>query len=152
LPIGAVGTSSGRTITEGELALLSSLLWTVGPVHTDDIVAGKGPFGARILPGPAVMGVLEGLYGRSDFHRRLVRDHQVRVIAVVGATVSYRGVVRAGDTLRVRAEVQGARPSSTARGRGTLELRLTGINQLDEEVAHIDRTVLFERSSSSGRQ
>jgi hypothetical protein len=36
LPVGVVEHSRARTITDGEFGLLTSLTWTIGPMHVDD--------------------------------------------------------------------------------------------------------------------
>ena len=72
LPLGEVAHSRARTITDGEFGLLTSLTWTIGPMHVDEEHMKTTPFGRRILGGPVVAAVVSGLWYTScwdDFQR-----------------------------------------------------------------------------------
>ena len=66
-------------------------------------------------------------------------DHKISgdirwICGVAWEDVRWPHPVRAGDTLRARAETLGKRPSSQGSARGIVELRYTLLNQRDETV------------------
>ena len=53
LPIGEKSRSTGRTITEGEFALLTDITWTIGELHSNAVYGMQHTsFGERALGGP----------------------------------------------------------------------------------------------------
>jgi acyl dehydratase len=144
LPIGEVAYSRGRTITDGEFGLLTSLTWTIGPMHVDDEFMKTTQFGARVLGGPIVAAVVSGLWYTScweDFRR----TYRVRPIGALGLEARNRGPVYAGDTLRVQTTLAEARASKSKPGCGLLVFADEAFNQRDELIITMRRTLMFER-------
>lgn len=146
LPIGVVERSRGRTISEGDFTLLTSLTWTTGQMHANrEFMRERSQYGERILGGPVVVAVASGIQYQSHWHRFTER-YQVRVIAAVGVEAKYRGPVLPGDTLYVEVCLAEARPSRSRPGQGVLVFDDRVLNQRDELVLEMKRTLLFERT------
>lgn len=145
LPFGAKVRSQGRTIGEGEFALLSDLTWTTGEIHSNKEYMAGTPFGERLLGGPIVVAVVASLAALSPMNQRLHGEHGVRTIAALGIEADYRKPVFPGDTLWAETEVVAVRASKSRPGQGVLTMKDTGYNQRDEVVAEVTRTLLIER-------
>lgn len=146
LPVGDVELSQGRTVSEGEAALLHSLLWSLGPLHTDESAATAAGWPRRGIAGPVLAGLLTGLWvagtGQID---RLRRQHGMRLLAELGAESRYLKPAFFGDTLTVECRLAEARPSGSRPGQGVATFLLTGRNQGGEVVAELKSHMLFDR-------
>ena len=100
LPIGQKFKSRfGRTISEGDFALLTSMTWLHTPLFCDAEYMKSTPYGERILPGPCVLAVLIGLGHQSGFHQSLV-EAGFRGLGLIGfESVRFLSPVKPGDTL-----------------------------------------------------
>jgi acyl dehydratase len=146
LPIGVVERSRGRTISDGEFAILTSMTWTTGQMHANrEFMKKHSQFGERILGGPVVVAVASGIQYQSHWHR-FTEKYQVKAIAAVGVDAKYRGPVLPGDTLYVDVCLADARPSKSRPGQGVLIFDDKVVNQRDELVLEMRRTLLFERT------
>jgi len=146
LPIGIVERSRGRTISDGEFAVLTSMTWTTGQMHANkEFMKKRSQFGERILGGPVVVAVASGIQYQSHWHR-FTEKYQVKAIAAVGVDAKYRGPVFPGDTLYVDVCLADARPSKSRPGQGVLIFDDKVVNQRDELVLEMKRTLLFERT------
>jgi acyl dehydratase len=146
LPIDAVTRTRGRTLGEGECALLTSLTWTIGRFHTEKPYAETTTFGGITLAGAVVVAVAIGLINTSDFYRELDQKYGVKIIAVLGMKVQYRTGFRPGDTLWVETTLMKARATERRPERGILEFKDRVLNQRDETIAEMERQWLFERT------
>lgn len=145
LPIGSVERSPGRTVTAGELALLHSLCWVRGALHTDLEEARRGAYGDLIATGPVLVAVMAGLWSAGPQYRRLEDEYGVRLLAVLGSENRYLKPLRAGDTIHLESEFTAARASASQPGRGVLTLRDRALNQAGEVLAEVTNSMLFER-------
>jgi itaconyl-CoA hydratase len=146
LPIGVVERSRGRTITDGEFAILTSLTWTTGQMHANrEFMQKRSQFKERILGGPVVVAVASGIQYQSHWHR-FAEKYQVKAIAAVGVDAKYRGPVFPNDTLYVDVCLAEARPSRSRQGQGVLVFDDKVVNQKDELVLEMKRTLIFERT------
>src|SRR5437660_6583427 len=121
LPIGLVTRTRGRTLGEGECALLTDLTWTIGRFHAEREFAQTTAFGGVVLAGAVVVAVATGLINTSDFYRDLDREYRFKVVAALGSTVRYRAGFRPGDTLWVETTMTGARESKSNANRGVVD-------------------------------
>ena len=129
--------SLGRTITEMDNVLFSSLTLNTQPLHINEDFARKhSQFGQRIVNGLFSLALAVGIS---------VPDLTEGTIV---ANLSYENVTHPhplfhGDTLYVRSEVIDKRESRSKPDRGIIKLRHVGRNQDGVVVIEFVRTVLF---------
>jgi acyl dehydratase len=115
------------------------------PIHLDEQAAADGLFGGIIA---------SGWHSLSATMRLMVGSRLFAGAPIVGVGVDrlrYLKPVRAGDVLRVRAEVLELRPSGSQADRGYLVLRVVTVRQGDEPVLTQDWTLLVpSRAGSAG--
>jgi len=147
LPIGEKARSAGRTISEGEFALLTDLTWTTGELHTNkEYGAHETSFGERLLGGPIVAALVASLASNTTaLHRALHETYGVRTVAAMGIAAQYHTPVKPGDTLWADTWIDSIRPSKSRPGQAILTARDDGFNQNDELVIEVTRTLLVER-------
>jgi itaconyl-CoA hydratase len=146
LPIGVIERSRGRTITDGDFAVLTSMTWTTGQMHANrEFMKKNSQFGNMILGGPVVLAVASGIQYQSHWHRFTER-YQVRTLGALGVEARYRAPVFAGDTLWVDVCLESARHSNSRPGTGVLVFNDRVVNQRDELVLEMKRALTFERT------
>jgi acyl dehydratase len=128
----------GRTITEMDNVLFSTLTMNPQPLHTNQDFASRTQFGQRIVNGIFTMGVVVGL---------TVADLSQGTIV---ANLGYEHVVHPkpvfhGDTIYVETEVLEKRLSQSNPERGIVRLKHTGRNQREEVVCEVERITMFLR-------
>ena len=131
----------GRTLTEMDNVLFSSLTMNNQPLHLNEDFAQNTQFGARIVNGIFTMGLLVGL---------TVNDLTAGTIV---ANLGYENVVHPhpmyhGDTLYVETHVLNKRPSNSKPDRGIVTLKHIGKNQHGAVCIEVIRSVLFLRRMS----
>ncbi|MBI3964038.1 MAG: MaoC family dehydratase [Chloroflexi bacterium] len=148
LPKGQKFKSQGRTITEGDLSLLTNLTWTTSELHSNAEYMKGTQFGNVILAGPCVLACVIGLAGTSGFRQALHASGN-RLVAMLGfEEVKFKAPVLPGDTLRAETEIVDARASSSNPRRGILKIRDTCYKQTGEMVSESIRNAMFERVGS----
>jgi acyl dehydratase len=145
LPIGILNRTRGRTLVEGECALLTDLTWTIGRFHSEQEFAETTTFGGVVFAGALAVAVAMGLINTSDWYSDLSRFYGFKVVAALGMDVRYRHPFRAGDTMRVESTMVSARESSGRSERGVAEFEDRVLNQRGEVIAELHRHWLFER-------
>lgn len=146
VPIGDVERSQGRTVSEGEAALLHTLLWSLGRVHTDLTAARAAGWPGLGIAGPVLAGLITGLWvSGSTQIRRLEREHGIRLLVELGAENRYLRPAHFGDTIWVESRLEAARPSRSRPGHGIITFLLTGSNQAGQVIAEIRTQMLFDR-------
>jgi len=131
--------SLGRTITEMDNVLFSSLTMNTQPLHlNEDFAARQTQFGRRIVNGIFTLGLAVGITVPELTEGTII------------ANLSYESVRHPrpmfhGDTLYVESEVIEMRPSRSKPDRGIVRLRHVGRNQDGEVVIEFERTVLMLR-------
>ncbi|MFN8497834.1 MAG: MaoC family dehydratase [Anaerolineae bacterium] len=128
--------SLGRTVTEMDNVLFSSLTMNTQPLHINEDFAAQTQFGQRIVNGIFTLGLVVGL-----------TVHELTESTIV-ANLGYERVVHPaplfhGDTVYVETEVLDKRPSRSAPDRGIVRLKHVGKNQHGVVVVEVERTVLF---------
>jgi itaconyl-CoA hydratase len=136
----AVGTiikhDLGRTLTETDNILFSSLTMNHQPLHLNEDFASKTEFGRRIINGIFTLGVVVGI---------TVNDLTAGTIV---ANLDYKNVLHPnpmfhGDTLYVETEVLAMRESKSRPDCGIVTLKHAGRNQDGLVCIEVTRSVLF---------
>ena len=128
----------GRTITEMDNVLFSSLTMNDQPLHLDAEFARTTQFGCRIVNGIFTMGLVVGL---------TVADLTAGTII---ANLGYNNIrhprpVFHGDTITAQSKVLNKRLSKSRPQAGLVTLEQLGLNQHGEVVVELERTALFKR-------
>jgi len=147
IPVREKSRSYGRTITEGEFALLTDVTWTISELHSN-AVYGKvhTSFGERALGGPIVSALVASLAtNASPLTRRLSEEYGLRTVAAIGISARYLSPVLPGDTLWADTWLESIRPSKSRPGFGVATMRDDGINQNEALVTQVTRLLLVER-------
>jgi acyl dehydratase len=139
---GSIFETEGKTVSEAEI-LEFAFKYDPQSFHMDVEAAKEGPFGGLIASGIQTMAI--GL--------RLLLQAQV---FAPGASMGSPGMdelrwlkpVRPGDTLRMRGEVLGVKPSRSKPGRGLLRYRMTIFNQHGEDVMSMVGMQLIKRRTT----
>jgi len=129
----------GRTATEADNVLFSSLTMNTQALHLDAAFSEGQPFGQRLMNS---MWTLATMVGAS-----VSQITQGTLVAQLGLSdISFPAPLFHGDTLYTETEVVDARPSASRPGQGIVTLRHTGRNQHGEVVAVATRVALMWRS------
>lgn len=126
----------GRTLTEMDNVLFSSLTMNTQPLHLNEDFAGKTQFGQRIVNGIFTMGLVVGI---------TVPELTAGTIV---ANLGYERVLHPhpmfhGDTLYVETEVISKRESKSKPDRGIVTLTHLGRNQDGVVCVEVTRSVMF---------
>ena len=126
----------GRTATEADNVLFSSLTMNTQPLHLDAAYSATQPFGQRLMNS---MWTLSTMVGASVSQLTLGT-----LVAQVGLTdVAFPAPLFPGDTLYVETEIAQKRLSTSRPGQGLVTMRHTGRNQDGEVVATATRVALI---------
>jgi acyl dehydratase len=126
----------GRTATEADNVLFSSLTMNTQALHLDAAFAADQPFGQRLMNS---MWTLSTMVGAS-----VAQVTQGTLVAQLGLSdIAFPSPVFHGDTLYTETEIIDKRPSSSRPGQGIVTMRHTGRNQRGEVVATATRTALM---------
>ena len=128
--------SPGRTITEADIVLFAGISGDFNVVHTDAELMKRSIFGERIAHGLLGLSIQSGLLARAMA--------PYATMAFVGVRWKFKGPIRIGDTIRVRAKVTGKKDGSKP-DRGLVTLARTVVNQRDEVVQEGETDLLVER-------
>lgn len=126
----------GRTATEADNVLFSSLTMNTQALHLDAAFSESQPFGQRLMNS---MWTLATMVGAS-----VSQITQGTLVAQLGLTdISFPAPLFHGDTLYTETEVIEKRLSASRPGQGIVTLRHTGRNQRGDVVALATRTALM---------
>jgi acyl dehydratase len=123
LEVGAIiKHEMGRTLTEMDNVLFSSLTMNTQPLHINEDFAAKTQFGRRLVNGIFTLGVVVGITATDITAGTIV------------ANLGYENVVHPhpmfhGDTIYVETEIVSKRESRSNPDRGVVTLKHTGRNQ-----------------------
>ena len=137
LPVGAkIKHEIGRTITEMDNVLFSTLTLNMQPLHINEDFASKTQFGKRIVNGIFTLGVVVGI---------TVNDLTTgTIIANLGyENVSHPNPMFHGDTVYVETEILAARESKSRPNAGIVTMKHIGRNQDEVVVIEVTRSALF---------
>ena len=126
----------GRTATEADNVLFSSLTMNTQALHLDAAFSATQPFGQRLMNS---MWTLATMVGAS-----VGQLTQGTLVAQLGlGDVSFPHPLFAGDTLYTETEITEVRLSRSRPGQGIVTMAHTGRNQDGEIVARATRTALM---------
>lgn len=128
----------GRTATEADNVLFSSLTMNTQALHLDAAFSATQPFGQRLINS---MWTLATMVGASV--AQLTQGTLVAQVAL--SDIEFPHPLFAGDTLMTETEILAARPSSSRPGQGIVTMRHTGRNQHGDVVATATRVALMWR-------
>lgn len=127
---------TGRTVTEFDNVLFSSLTMNPQSLHLNEDFSQKTMYGQRIVNGIFTLGLVVGL-SVSDLTE-----------GTIVSNLSYEHVLHPrpvfhGDTIYAETEILEKRLSQSKPDRGIVKLRQIGRNQEEDIVVELQRTVLF---------
>jgi acyl dehydratase len=132
----------GRTATEADNVLFSSLTMNTQALHLDAAFSETQPFGQRLMNS---MWTLATMVGAS-----VTQLTQGTLVAQLGlGDITFPAPLFHGDTLYTETEVTAKRLSASRPGQGIVTLRHTARNQRGEVVALATRTALMWCSPES---
>lgn len=135
----------GRTATEADNTLFSTLTMNPQALHLDAAYAESQPFGQRLMNS---MWTLSTMVGAS-----VSQMTQGTLVAQLGLSdISFPAPVFHGDTLYTETEILEKRLSNSRPGQGLVTMKHTGRNQRGEVVATATRVALMWcRDAAEGR-
>ena len=126
----------GRTATEADNVLFSSLTMNTQALHLDAAYAAAQPFGQRLMNS---MWTLSTMVGAS-----VSQLTQGTLVAQLGMTdISFPAPLFHGDTLYAETQILDKRLSASRPGQGIVTMQHTGRNQDGAVVARATRTALM---------
>ena len=129
-----------RTITEADVVAFAGLSGDFNPLHVDEEFAKTTIFGARIAHGLLGLSVASGLINQLGLG-------EGTVMAFLGLTWNFKGVIRIGDTITVRQLVADKR-ETLKKDRGILRMAITVLNQHGEVVQDGEHVLMVKRRDS----
>jgi acyl dehydratase len=136
IEVGEEYESPGRTVTETDIVLFAGLSGDYNVLHTDAEFMKTSIFGERIAHGLLGLAVQSGLFSRST--------RAYAVLAFVGLRWKFKGPIKIGDTIRLRARVASKRDGDKP-DRGFVTVQRTVVNQRDEVVQEGETDLLVEK-------
>jgi acyl dehydratase len=137
--------ANGRTVTEMDNVLFSSLTMNTQPLHINEDFASRSVHGRRIVNGIFTLGVVVGLSVSELTEGTIIANLSYE-------RVSHPHPVFHGDTLYAETEVLDKRESRSRPEAGLVRLRQTGRNQDGTIVLEMERTVLFLKKPPPGTE
>jgi acyl dehydratase len=136
IEVGEEYESPGRTVTETDIVIFAGLSGDYNVLHTDAEFMKASIFGERIAHGLLGLAIQAGLFNRATT--------PYATLAFTGVRWKFKGPIKIGDTIRVRAKVVAKRETDKPdRGLITLDRRV--LNQRDEVVQEGETDLLVER-------
>jgi len=133
----------GRTVTEADNVLFTTLTMNTQSLHLDAAWAAGTEFGERLVNSLFTLSTMVGL--------SVAQLTQGTIVANLGfGEVAFPAPVRVGDTLSAETLVVGTRLSASRPGQGVVELAHTMRNQRGEVVATATRSVLVRCAPVGG--
>jgi len=139
--VGVPHITAARTITEADVVTFAGLSGDFNPLHTDEELGKKTPFGGRIAHGVLTLAVATGLTNQ-------LAIYEGTTIALTELTIRFTGAVKFGDTIHVvltpREKTEHKKPD-----RGFVVFDLDVRNQRDESVLSGSWTCLQRRRAGA---
>jgi acyl dehydratase len=136
IQVGEEYESPGRTVTETDIVIFAGLSGDYNILHTDAEFMKSSIFGERIAHGLLGLAIQAGLFTRAS--------QPFATLAFVGLRWKFKGPIKIGDTIRVRARVAAKKETAKA-DRGLITLERSVLNQRDEVVQEGETDLLVER-------
>jgi acyl dehydratase len=138
--IGSEYVTRSRTITEADVATFAGLSGDFNPLHVDEEFSKKTIFGTRIAHGLLGLSIASGLINQLGIG-------EGTVIAFLGLTWNFKGVIRFGDTITVRERLAEKRETSK-NDRGILRMAIIVLNQHGDVVQEGEHLLMVKRRNS----
>jgi acyl dehydratase len=138
--IGSEYVTRSRTITEADVVAFAGLSGDFNPLHIDEQFAKNTIFGTRIAHGLLGLSVASGLINQLGIG-------EGTVIAFLGLTWNFKGVIRFGDTITVNERVAEKRETSK-NDRGILRMAIMVLNQHGDVVQDGEHVLMVKRRNS----
>ena len=140
IAVGEEYESPGRTVTEADIVIFAGLSGDYNILHTDAEYMKSSIFGERIAHGLLGLAIQSGLFSRSGIPYATLGFGTLRW--------KFKGPIKIGDTIRVRAKVAGKKESDKPdRGLVTVERQI--LNQRNEVVQEGETELVVERRPSA---
>jgi acyl dehydratase len=136
IEVGEEFESPGRTVTETDLVLFAGLSGDYNVLHTDAEFMKTSIFGERIAHGLLGLAIQSGLFARAG--------KPYATLAFVGMRWKFKGPIKIGDTVRLRARVSAKRDDDKP-DRGLITVQRTVVNQRGEVVQEGETDLLVEK-------
>ena len=136
IQVGEEYESPGRTVTETDIVIFAGLSGDYNVLHTDAEFMKSSIFGERIAHGLLGVAMQAGLFTRAT--------QAYATLAFVGLRWKFRGPIKIGDTIRLRAKVTAKKETDQA-DRGVVTLERHVVNQRGEVVQEGETDLLVER-------
>jgi acyl dehydratase len=136
IEVGESYESPGRTVTESDTDLFAGLSGDYTVIHTDAEFMKHSIFGERIAHGLLGLAIQAGLFTRAT--------QAYATIAFLSLRWKFKGPIKIGDTIRLRATVSAKRETEKP-DRGVVTVERTVLNQRDEVVQQGETEVMVER-------
>ncbi len=136
IQVGEEYVSPGRTVTEADIVIFAGLSGDYNVLHTDAEFMKTSIFGERIAHGLLGLAIQSGLLARGM--------HPYATLAFLGLRWKFKGPIKIGDTIRVKATVLDKRETSK-KDRGIVTLQRQVVNQRGEVVQEGETDVMVAR-------
>ena len=144
LPFGDVFDCGGRTITEGEFALLTDLTWTTGRTHSNKMHMANTHFGERVLAGGIILPLMGGQASQSGYYDKIRNEHGIKTLVLIGyEDVRFKEPILPGDTMSTQVEMTEGRPTKNPR-QGILKFRGVATKNDGRVVCEATQVYLFD--------
>ncbi|MFJ9844234.1 MaoC family dehydratase [Kitasatospora sp. NPDC101155] len=125
----------GRTVTEADNTLITTLSGNAAPIHLDAAYATHTEWGRILVCSALTLSIVGGMSARSV---------SALTTANLGLTdVQFTHPVFVGDTLYAETEITGRRPSKSRPANGVVSCRTRGLNQDGQQVTSFTRAFLL---------
>lgn len=133
----------GRTVTDVDNVLMSTLTGNAAPIHLDAHYSEKTEWGRPLVCSIVTLGIVAGM---------TVRSTSGLTVANLGLDhVVFENPVFVGDTLYAETEILGRRLSQSRPEHGIVSCRTSGYNQLGTRVVMFDRIFLVPMNADATR-
>ncbi len=136
IQVGEEYESPGRTVTEADIVIFAGLSGDYNVLHTDAEFMKQSIFGERIAHGLLGLAIQAGLFTRAT--------QAYATLAFVGLRWKFKGPIKIGDTIRLRATVIGKKETSKP-DRGLVTVQRSVLNQRGEIVQEGETDLMVER-------
>ena len=144
LEVGAIHRSRfGRTVLEADNVWFTLLTLNTNPIHFDENLAQKTPFGKILVNSCYTLSLAVGLS---------VSDLSEHVMANLGWNdIRLPSPVYIGDTMYASSEILAKRESGSRTDVGIVTARTTGVNQRGETIISYERTFMVYKRGQDPR-
>ena len=136
IEIGEEFLSPGRTVTEADIVMFAGLSGDYNVLHTDAEFMKTSIFGERIAHGLLGLSMSSGLLSRAM--------RPFAIIAFMELRWKFKGPIKIGDTIKVRAKVLSKKETSKP-DRGVITLKREVVNQRGEVVQEGETDLMVGR-------